>query len=162
MQEIKTVLALLVAVVALTLAAERLQIAYPIVLVVGGLAIGFIPGLPRVASEPSVVFLLFLPPILFYEGLTSSIRDLRANVRPITLLAVGLVLASIAAVAYVAKTLVPGLPWSAAVLLGAIVGPTDETAAIVIAERLQIPKRLIIVIKAESPSTTPYRSSSTP
>lgn len=68
MQEIKTVLALLVAVVALTLAAERLQIAYPIVLVVGGLAIGFIPGLPRVASEPSVVFLLFLPPILFYEG----------------------------------------------------------------------------------------------
>jgi len=54
------------------------------------------------------------------------------------------------------------LPWSAAVLLGAIVGPTDETAAIVIAERLQIPKRLIIVIKAESPSTTPYRSSSTP
>ncbi len=150
MQEIKTVLALLVAVVALTLAAERLQIAYPIVLVVGGLAIGFIPGLPRVALEPSVVFLLFLPPILFYEGLTSSIRDLRANVRPITLLAVELVLASIAAVAYVAKTLVPGLPWSAAVLLGAIVGPTDETAAIVIAERLQIPKRLIIVIKAES------------
>src|SRR5580700_6950243 len=119
-------------------------------LVVGGLVLGFIPGLPRVALQPDVVFLLFLPPLLYYEAFNSSIRDFRPLLRLITLNAVFLVIVTIAAVALVAHALIPDLPWPAAVVLGAIVGPTDETAAIAIASRLRVPRRLVILIKAES------------
>ena len=90
---------LLVAVAALTWLAQRLRIEYPILLVIGGLLIGFIPGLPTIQLSPDVVFLLFLPPLLYYEAFTSSIRDFRANLRLITLNAVFLVIVTIAAVA---------------------------------------------------------------
>jgi len=114
------------------------------------LIIGFIPGLPTIQLNPNVVFLVFLPPLLYYEAFNSSIRDFRANLRLITLNAVFLVVVTIAVVAVVAHALIPGLPWAAAVVLGAILGPTDETAAIAIASRLRVPRRLITIIKAES------------
>jgi CPA1 family monovalent cation:H+ antiporter len=118
--------------------------------VIGGLILGFVPGLPRVQLQPDVVFLLFLPPLLYYEAFNSSIRDFRPLLRLITLNAVFLVIVTIGAVAYVARGLIPDLPWAAAVVLGAIVGPTDETAAIAIVSRLRVPRRLITLIKAES------------
>jgi CPA1 family monovalent cation:H+ antiporter len=147
---IETLFGLLVAVAALTWLAQRLRIEYPILLVIGGLIIGFIPGLPTIQLSPDVVFLVFLPPLLYYEAFNSSIRDFRANLRLITLNAVFLVIVTIAAVAVVAHALVPGIPWAVAVVLGAILGPTDETAAIAIASRLNVPRRLITIIKAES------------
>lgn len=150
MSPIETLFGLLAAVAALTWLAQRLKIEYPILLVVGGLILGFIPGLPRIELRPDVVFLLFLPPLLYYEAFNSSIRDFRASLRLITLNAVFLVIATVVVVAYIAHALIPGLPWAVAVVFGAIVGPTDETAAIAIASRLHVPRRLITLIKAES------------
>jgi Na+/H+ antiporter len=150
MSPIETLFGLLVAVAALTWLAQRIGVEYPILLVIGGLILGFIPGLPRVELQPDVVFLLFLPPLLYYEAFNSSIRDFRPLLRLITLNAVFLVIVTIAAVALAAHALIPGLPWPAAVVLGAIVGPTDETAAIAIASRLRVPRRLVTLIKAES------------
>ena len=150
MSSIETLFGLLAAVTALTWLARRVRIEYPIFLVIGGLLLGFIPGLPPVALDPNVVFLVFLPPLLYFESYASSLRDFRAILRPIIMNAVFLVIATIAAVAAAAHALIPGMSWGVAVVLGAIVGPTDETAAIAIASRLRVPRRLITVIKAES------------
>lgn len=150
MSPIAIIFGLLIAVVALTWVARRLGVAYPIFLVIGGLALGFVPGLPQIRLRPDIVFFLFLPPLLYYEALTSSIRDFRANARPIAFLAIGLVVVTIAAVAFVAHELIPGMSWGVAIVLGAIVGPTDEIAAIAVAHRLHVPRRLITIIEAES------------
>ena len=136
---IELLLALLIAATALAIVARKLGIPYPILLVLGGLAIGFIPGLPTVELAPDVVFLLFLPPILFAAGFFTSIRDLRANLRPILLLAVGLVLFTTFVVGAVAKPLVPDMPWAAALTLGAIVSPPDAVAATTVFQRLGVP-----------------------
>src|SRR5215212_4489353 len=123
--------------------------AYPILLVLGGLALGFVPGLPAVELDPELVFLLFLPPLLYYEALFTSWRDFRFNLRPILLLAVGLVLMTTVVVAAVAHW-VAGLPWGAAFVLGAIVSATDAVAATAIAERLGLPHRVVVVLSGES------------
>src|SRR6267143_5121985 len=104
---VEVILGLLVAVAALTLLARRLQIPYPILLVVGGLLLGLIPGLPRVRLDPEVVFLFFLPPLLYPAALFTSWRDFRANLRPISLLAVGLVLFTTVAVGFLAHYFIP-------------------------------------------------------
>ena len=118
---IELLLALLLAATGLAIVARKIGIPYPILLVLGGLLIGFIPGLPSVELAPDVVFLLFLPPILFAAGYFTSIRDLRKNLRAILLLAVGLVLFTTFLVGAVAKLLVPDMAWAAALTLGAIV-----------------------------------------
>ena len=100
---IEAVLILLVAATALALLARRIGIPYPILLVLGGLALGFVPGLPTIELEPELVFLLFLPPILFGAGYFTSLRDFRRNLRAITLLSVGLVIFTTVAVAVVAQ-----------------------------------------------------------
>ncbi len=150
MSPVEILFGLLVAVAALTWLAQRMKIEYPILLVIGGLILGFIPGLPTIVLRPAIVFLVFLPPLLYYEAYNSSIRDFRAVLRLTILNAVFLVIATIAAVAVVAHALIPRMPWAVAVVLGAIVGPTDETAAIAIVSRLRVPRRLIVLIKAES------------
>ncbi|HEY7992985.1 MAG TPA: Na+/H+ antiporter [Candidatus Eremiobacteraceae bacterium] len=150
MAQIEILFGLLAAVAALTWLAQRVKVEYPVFLVLGGLVLGFIPGLPQVVLQPNVVFLVFLPPLLYYEAFNSSLRDFRAILRLIILDAVFLVIVTIAAVALVAHALVPGMTWAAAVVFGAIVGPTDETAALAVASRLHVPRRLITAIKAES------------
>jgi Na+/H+ antiporter len=122
---------------------------YPIVLVLGGLVLGFAPGVPPAELPPELVLVLFLPPLLYQAAFFSSPRDLRADLRPISLLAVGLVLATMTAVAAVAHALV-GLPWAAAFALGAIVSPTDPLAATAIARRLGVSRRLVTVLEGES------------
>lgn len=150
MRDVELILGLLAAVVALTILAERIGIPYPIALVVGGLALGFVPGLPRIALRPELVFLLFLPPLLYYSAWFTSWRDFRANRRPIALLSVGLVLTTTVIVAVVAHRVVPGLPWASAFVLGAIVSPTDAIAATSIAQRLGVPRRVVTVLEGES------------
>src|SRR5919107_5501071 len=108
-----------------------------------------VPGLPAVELDPELVFLLFLPPLLYYEALFTSWRDFRFNLRPILLLAVGLVLMTTVVVAAVAHW-VAGLPWGAAFVLGAIVSATDAVAATAIAERLGLPHRVVVVLSGES------------
>ena len=147
---IELLLLLLLAVAALATLARRLQIPYPILLVLGGLALGFVPGLPRVELEPDLVFLLFLPPILYAAAWFTSWRDFRANLRAIGLLSFGLVFATTAVVAVVARAIVPGLPWAAAFVLGAIVSPPDAAAATAVVQRLGVPRRIVTVLEGES------------
>jgi Na+/H+ antiporter len=147
---LEAVVLLLGAVLLLMAVARRLLVPYPIFLVLGGLILGFVPGVPAVRLDPELVFLIFLPPILWSAAYFTSFRDFQANLRPITLLAVGLVVATTAAVAAVAHAIVPGLPWPAAFALGAIVSPPDAVAATAVARRLRIPRRVITILEGES------------
>jgi monovalent cation/hydrogen antiporter len=151
MGEVELVLvSLLVSVAVLGAAAQAMNIPYPIVLVVGGLLLGFLPGLPDAELEPELVLVIFLPPLLYSAAFFANLHDLRANLRPITLQAVGLVLFTMCAVALVIKALVPDMPWAAAFTLGAIVAPTDPVAATEIMRRMAVPRRLVSVIEGES------------
>jgi Na+/H+ antiporter len=147
---VEAILVLLVAAVAVAFVAGRLGVPYALALVIGGLALGFVPGLPRVALEPDYVFVLFLPPLLFYAALQTSWRDFRANIRPISTLAFGLTLFTTAAVAAIAKWLIPDFDWATAFILGAIVSPPDAVAATAVAERLRVPKRVVTILEGES------------
>ena len=149
-QAIAVVLILLVAATALALLARRIGIPYPILLVLGGLALGFVPGLPPIELEPEIVFLLFLPPILFGAGYFTSLRDFKRNLRPITLLSVGLVVFTTVAVALVAAAIVPGMGLAAAFALGAIVAPPDAVAATTVFQRLGVPRRVVSILEGES------------
>jgi Na+/H+ antiporter len=141
---------LLVAAAGLLAAAGLARVPYPIVLVLGGLALGFVPGMPHIELPPDLVLVAVLPPLLYGTAFFTSLRELRANARPIGLLAIGLVLTTMVAVAVAAHAAIPGLSWSSAFVLGAIVSPTDPTAATAIAQRLGLPRRLISVIEGES------------
>ena len=141
---------LLVAVALLLAAAQVVRVPYPILLVLGGLGVGFVPGVPSIELPPDLVLIAFLPPLLYGAAFFISLRDLRENVGSISLLAFGLVLATMLAVAIVAHAVVPGLGWAGAFVLGAIVSPTDPTAATTIAERVGLPPRLVSLIEGES------------
>ena len=143
------VVCLLIVLAALVNVARRLDISYPIVLVIGGLLLALFPRLPEIRLEPEIVFLVFLPPLLYWDALNSSWRDFRDNRRPISLLAIGLVLASTVAVMLVAHFML-GFPWPAAFVLGAVLGPTDTVAAAAILERFNLPRRLMSVLRGES------------
>jgi CPA1 family monovalent cation:H+ antiporter len=142
-------LALLAAVGALVSLAPRLRIPYPILLVVGGLALGFVPGIPHVELPPDLVLIAFLPPLLYISAFFTSLRDLRTNMRPIALLSVGAVVATLAGVAVVAHAVV-GLAWAPAFVLGAAVSATDPVSATAIARRTGLPRRLIVIVEGES------------
>jgi monovalent cation/hydrogen antiporter len=150
MPSLEIVLGLLLAVTALALLARFAHIPYPILLVLGGLVLGFIPGLPAVQLAPDVVFLIFLPPLITAAGWYTSVRDLKFNGRPIALLSVGLVLFTTVTVAAVAHALIPDLGWAPALLLGAIVSPTDAIAASAIMQRLGAPHRIVAILEGES------------
>jgi monovalent cation/hydrogen antiporter len=141
---------LLVAVAGLATAARLANIPYPIFLVVGGLALGFVPGLPDTALAPELVLVIFLPPLLYSAAFFANLHELRVDARPISLMAIGLVLATMCVVAVVAHGLVDGLPWAAAFALGAIVAPTDPVAATTVARRLAAPRRVVSILEGES------------
>jgi CPA1 family monovalent cation:H+ antiporter len=147
---LELILVLLVVAAALAVAAERLKVPYPILLVVGGLALAFIPGLPAVKINPELVLLLFLPPLLFGAAWLTSWRDFAANTRPISLLAIGLVVVTTTTVAWVAHAVIPGMGWPVAFVLGAIVSPPDAVAATAVTQRLRVPRRIVTILEGES------------
>jgi Na+/H+ antiporter len=147
--EIESLIFLLAAAALLAQFARLLKVPYPILLVLGGLVMGFVPGLPDIEIPPEVIFVAFLPPLLNSAAFSSSPLDLRAQLRPIVMLAVGLVLATMGAVAVIAHALI-GLPWAAAFVLGAILAPTDPVAAEAIFGRLGVPERVGTVVSGES------------
>ena len=151
MHEVETVLvSLLVAVAVFAVVARAVNVPYPIVLVIGGLIMGFIPGLPDVELEPDLVLVIFLPPLLYSAAFFANLRALKADLRSISLLAVVLVLATMCVVAVVAHAMIDGLPWGAAFALGAIVAPTDPVAATTVARRLRVPRRIVNILEGES------------
>lgn len=146
---VELILGSLVLVAALALVARRIQVPYPILLVVGGLLVALIPGIPRIHLNPDLVFLLFLPPLLFPTALFTSWRDFRADIRPISLLAVGLVIITTVVTGLLAHFWT-GLPLAATFVLGAIVSPPDAVAATAIADRLRVPRRVVTILEGES------------
>ena len=142
-------LALIVAVATMLAVAPALRIPYPILLVIGGLAIGVLPGMPEFELPPELVFFGVLPPLLYGAAFFTSLRDLRATARPIGLLAIGLVVVTTVGVAVVAHEFVD-LSWGSAFVLGAIVSPTDPLAATSIARRLGVPRKLVTIVEGES------------
>src|SRR3954454_7875018 len=140
---------LLVAVAGLSALARWIGLPYPIVLVVGGALFGFVPGMPEVHLDPDVVLVVFLPPLLYGAAFFANLNDMRSNLRGLTLSSVGLVLATMAAVAVVAHELIPGMPWGAAFALGAVVSPTDPLAGAMIMRHLGVPRRLVSTAEGE-------------
>lgn len=137
-------------VVALTALARKLPVPTPILQVVAGLLIGFVPGIRIPELDPDIVFFVFLPPVLWSAAMFTSPRDFRRNITSIGLLAIGLVLVTTIAVAFAARQLFPEMPWAVAVALGAIVSPPDAVAATAIVSRLRVPRRVITVLEGES------------
>ena len=150
MDLLEVVLFLLLLSVALGWVARRLNFPYPIALVIGGAALGFLPELPQFPFDPQFILVLVLPPILYQAALLTSWRDFKANIRPISLLAVGLVIATTLAVGAALKLVVPDIPWAAAFVLGAIVSPPDAVAAMAILTRLNVPRRVVTILEGES------------
>jgi monovalent cation/hydrogen antiporter len=142
-------LGLLTAVAGLMALAPMLRVPYPILLVLGGLALGFVPGVPDLTLPPELVLVGILPPLLYSGAFFTGLRELRANMRPIGLLAVGLVAATMVAVALVVHAVID-LSWPASFVLGAVVAPTDPIAATAIARRLGVPRRIVSVVEGES------------
>lgn len=143
-------LGLLVVVVVLTALAERIAIPYPIALVLGGLVLALIPGLPAGHLNPGLVFVLFLPPVLYGAAWNTSWRDFRREIRPILMLAFGLTFFTTAVMALVAHALIPGLTLAGGFVLGAIISPPDAAAATSIARRLRLPRRIVTILEGES------------
>lgn len=150
MQHLDIILALLAALVLLYWVADRLKISYPILLVVAGLVIGLIPGLPVISLSPDVVFLIFLPPLLFDAARNTSWHDFRNNRGAIGRLAIGLVLFTTAGTAIVAHYFIPGFSWPLAFALGAIVSPPDAVAATSAIKGLGLPKKIVTILEGES------------
>ena len=143
-------LVLLFAIVVFAAFARKLETPYSIVSVIGGLLLAFIPGIPRVPLDPDVIFLIFLPPLLYGAAWNTSWQDFRRNAVSIALLAVGLVGFTVAAVAAVGPLVLPGFDWRVAFVLGAVVATTDSIAATSIARRLGLPKRIVDILEGES------------
>src|SRR5215217_5410858 len=140
---------LLVAVTSFVLLASISRVPYPVFLVVGGLALSLVPGLPAIELPPDLVFLIFLPPLLYSAAFFSSPRDLKAQIRPIALLAIGLVLLTTVTVAVVGHVAI-GLSWPVAFVLGVIVSQTDPVTVASTAERLGLPRNIITILEGES------------
>src|SRR5947199_4623790 len=143
-------MSLLLAIAALLVAAPMLRIPYPIFLVLGGLALGFVPGVPTLALPPDVVLIAVLSPLLYSSAFFTSLRDLRANAAAIGMLAIPLVIVTMTAGAVVAHRWVDNMSCSAAFVLGAIVSPTDPIAATAIMRRLGVPRRVVTIVEGES------------
>ncbi len=144
------VLVVLVVIATLFEIARRAGLPYPSLFVLGGLVLGFVPGLPHITLEPELVLLVFLPPLLFSAAVATPIRDLRVNVAPLVRLSIGLVVFTMATVAAVAQAAIPGLGWAAAFALGAIVAPTDALAATTVFRRLGTPRVVVTLIEGEA------------
>jgi monovalent cation/hydrogen antiporter len=149
MAGLELVLLLLAVSAGLRLIAERLSIPYAAILVVGGLLLALIPGLPRVTLPPDVLFVVFVPPLLYWGAVSFPLRDLRRQIAPIIRLAVVLVLVSTAAVAIVAHRLHPSFTWAAAITLGAIVSPPDPVAVLSVTRSLRAPQWIESILEGE-------------
>ena len=149
MRELELIIALLAVFATVQMLARRWSVPYPSLLVIGGLGLAFIPGLPRIDSDPELLFLIFIPPLLYWTAVTTSVRDLKDVIGPVARLATALVLLTMAIVAVVAHLLSPEFSWASAFLLGAIVAPPDPIAATAVVVPLGVSRRITTVLEGE-------------
>jgi monovalent cation/hydrogen antiporter len=147
---IEIILLLLAVVTILAEVANKIKVPHPILLVLVGIVIGLVPWLPDFALEPEIIFLLFLPPVLYAAAWSTSWPDFKANRRPIGLLAIGCVIFTTCAVAWITHTFIPGFGWPEAFVLGAIISPPDAVAATAATKGLGVPRRVITILEGES------------
>ena len=147
MNNISVVIILLAIVTALAQITDKIKIPYPILLVLAGIAVGLVPGLPAVSLDPDVVFLIFLPPVLYAAAWTTSLPDFIKSARAISLLAIGCVLFTTSVVAVVAHYFIPGFGWAESFVLGAIISPPDAVAAAAATQGLGIPRRVMTILE---------------
>ncbi|MBM3568341.1 MAG: Na+/H+ antiporter [Alphaproteobacteria bacterium] len=150
MSQVEVILVLMTCAVALAWAAERLKLPYPVPLTLGGLALGFVPGLPELEFDPAWLLPIVLPPILYQAAIFTSWRDFKRHLRSISMLAVGLVIVTTLAIAATAKAILPELPWAACFVLGAVLSPPDAVAATAVLSRLKVPRRVVTILEGES------------
>ncbi|HEV7457917.1 MAG TPA: Na+/H+ antiporter [Roseococcus sp.] len=150
MEVVQLVLALMGACVLLVLLARRLQLPYAVVLILAGMVLAFIPGVPSVTLDPALALAFFLPPLLQASAYSTDWRAFRRDLRPILLLAVGAVIFTAFVMGALARVLVPEMPWAAAIALGAILAPPDAVAAAAVLQRLNLPRRLVTLLEGES------------
>jgi monovalent cation/hydrogen antiporter len=143
------ILVLLVALPGLSVISRQIDVPYPILLVIGGLLLALVPGVPEPELHPDLVLVIFLPPLLYVAAFMADLRALRADLRAIALLSVGLVLLTAVVVAVTAHHVLD-LPWAAAFALGGILAPTDPIAATSIMRRLGAPRRVVNIVEGES------------
>jgi CPA1 family monovalent cation:H+ antiporter len=148
--DIEFLIAVLFAAAVLVRLADLISIPYPIVLVVGGVAIGFVPGLPAIKLEPEAIFVVFLPPLLHASGFNASPQELRAATAQLVSLTFALVLVTMAAVAVVSHAVIDDLSWPAAFVLGAILAPTDPVSAAAAFSRMGVPERVALAVESEA------------
>jgi monovalent cation/hydrogen antiporter len=145
-EKIQILLVLLGIIGVLAVVAERVGFPFPVLLVIAGLLIGMVPNLPEAKLDPELVFLIFLPPLLFSAAWNFPWDDFRSNFLPIFALAVGLVFVTIVCVAYAAHLLIPGMALATGFVLGAIVSPPDTVSANAVLKNLRVPKRLWAIL----------------
>lgn len=150
MEKFSVVIFILTLLISLSALIEKIRLPHPVFFVVAGLTIGFIPVLPDLVLNPEVVFVLFLPPLLYDAAFRTSWHDFKTDIRPISALAVSLVFFTIVTVALTAHFLIPGFNWPLAFLLGAIISPPDAVAATGIIKGLGLNKRIITILEGES------------
>ncbi len=150
MELVELLLALIAACIGFSLIARRLRLPYAVILVIGGMVLALIPAVPNLELDPELALAFFLPPLLQLSAYRTDWRAFRSSLRPILLLAVGAVFFTAFCIAVVARWLVPELPWTAAIALGAIVAPPDAVAAAAVLQRLRLPRRIVTVLEGES------------
>lgn len=150
MNNLGIIIILLGVITALAEITDKIRVPYPILLVIAGIGIGLIPGLPHITMDPDIVFLVFLPPVLYAAAWSTSWPDFRTEKRPITLLAIGCVIFTTIAIAFVAHSLIPGFSWPEAFVLGAIISPPDAVAATAATKGLGVPRRVSTILEGES------------
>jgi CPA1 family monovalent cation:H+ antiporter len=144
------VLIILAIMISLSAVAEKIRLPYPVLLVLGGIAIGFIPWLPNISLDPEIVFLLFLPPLLFEAAFNISFGEFKTNINTIGTLAVSLVFLTTVGIAVAAHYMIPGMTWPLSFVLGAILSATDSVAATSITKGLNLQHKTITILEGES------------
>lgn len=150
MENVEVIVLLLFGITFLGVLSNKFKFPFPIILVLCGVAISLVPSLPTVALNPDIVLIIFLPPLLYGAAWNTSWHDFKASIRPITLAAVGLVFFTTILVAFTAHTLIPGLSWPVAFLIGAIVSPPDAVAATSVTKGLGLHPRILAILEGES------------
>ncbi len=143
------ILICLVVVALLAIVARKIRIPYPILLTIGGVLLALVPGLPAIHLDPQLVFNLFLPPLIYPAAVWTSWRDFRANLWPILLLAIVLVLITMTATAAVFHS-TAGLPLAVCFVFGALISPPDAVAALSVTQNLRVPRKIIVILEGES------------
>jgi Na+/H+ antiporter len=150
MENYSVIIFILAIMIGLSAIADKIRLPYPILLIIAGIGIGFIPNLPEISLRPDVVFLIFLPPMLYDAAFNISPQQFRTNFNTISTLAIGLVFLSATGIAFIAHMFIPGMTWPLSFVLGAILSATDAVAAMSITQGLGIPHKTLTILEGES------------